>query len=80
MSIKPMSRYEPGSDEDRAYRLLVDCEVEVDSVFGVERVAANMEAITFTAGGKARTAFADEDAVLRVADGWDIPPADAELV
>jgi hypothetical protein len=79
MSIKPMSRYEPGSDEDRAYRLLIECEVEVDSVFGVERVRENMEAITFVAGGRALTAFADDEAVLRVAEGWDIPPPEGDL-
>jgi hypothetical protein len=80
MSIKPMSRYEPGSPEDRAYRLLIECEVEVDSVFGVEPVGSNMEAITFTAGGRARTAFADDEAVLRVAEGWDIPPPEADVL
>ncbi len=74
MPIKLSGRYEEGSDSERAHQLLVKCEIKVDNVFGVEELRPGMEAITFTIDGRAQTAFAAEDDVFRVIDGWDIPP------
>lgn len=81
MTIKLSGRYEEGSDKERAHNLLVDSEIEVDNVYGVETLRPGMEAITFTFNGHAQTAFASEDAgVFRVIEGWDIPPpADREI-
>jgi uncharacterized cupin superfamily protein len=78
MPIKLSGRYEPGSAKARAHRLLIDGEITVDCVYGVEPVQPGMEAITFTAGGKAHTAFATADSVVRVVDGWDVPPPGGE--
>jgi hypothetical protein len=74
MAIKMSGRYEEGSDKDRAHKLLVKCEIEVDNVYGVEELKPGMEAITFTFNGQAQTAFAAEEDIFRVIDGWDIPP------
>jgi hypothetical protein len=80
MPIKLSGRYEEGSDKNRAHALLLKCEIKVDSVFGVEQLKPGMEAITFTIDGQAQTAFAADDDIFRVIDGWDIPPpADREV-
>ena len=76
MPVTESSRYERGSAEESAHRLLTQCGVEVDRVFAVEELEPGTDAITFTFDGKALTAFASADEVLRVADGWDIPPPD----
>ncbi|MEJ7797837.1 MAG: hypothetical protein WKF42_04990 [Solirubrobacteraceae bacterium] len=74
MPIKLPGRYEPGSDKDRAHRMLKAAEVEVDHVYGVDLAQTGMEEITFTHDGQARTAFAENDAVVHVMDGWDVLP------
>ena len=74
MPVKESHRYERGSAEQAAHRLLIQCEIDVDRVFSVEELEPGTETITFTCGGRALTAFASADEVLRVADGWDIPP------
>jgi hypothetical protein len=80
MPIKMSGRYEEGSERERAHHLLVRCEIEVDEVYGVEELRRGMEAITFVHGGKAQTAFAADDDIFRVIDGWDIPPpSDREI-
>ncbi len=73
MPIKLTGRYESGSPEDRAHRLLAESEIEVDQVWSVEEVQPGKDAVTFTAGGKALTAFVEEESVIWVADGWDVP-------
>lgn len=73
MSIKLPGRYESGSPEDRAHRLLADNEIVVEHVWSVETVKPGMDAVTFTQGGKALTAFVEDESVIRVADGWDVP-------
>lgn len=74
MPVTESSRYERGSAEENAHRLLIRCDVDVDRVFSVEPLEPGMHAITFTFGGSALTAFASEDEVVRVTEGWDIPP------
>lgn len=74
MPVSESSRYERGSAEENAHRLLVRCDVEVDRVFCVEEVEPGVGAITFTFDGNALTAFVSADAVVHVTDGWDIPP------
>ena len=73
MPVKLPGRYEPGSDKDRAHRMLKDAEVEVDHVSGVEESGVQTE-ITFTFDGHARTAFAEKGVVVHVTDGWDVLP------
>jgi hypothetical protein len=73
MPVRESSRYERGSAEEGAHRLLIQCDVDVDRVFGVDALEDGMDAITFTAAGNALTAFATEDTVLHVAEGWDLP-------
>jgi hypothetical protein len=67
-----MSSYEPGSEKDRAHRLLERCDVQVDQVYGVDLEEAGMQQITFTHGGRAQTAFVEDDSVVHVVDGWDL--------
>jgi len=74
MSIKMSGRYEPGSDKGRAHKLLQECDVEVDHVYGVDRQDSGMEEITFTFNGKAQTAFAENDNIVHVTEGWDVLP------
>ncbi len=74
MPVTESSRYERGSAEENAHRLLTRCEVDVDRVVAVEELEPGMDAITFTFGGSALTAFASADEVVRVTEGWDIPP------
>ncbi len=79
MAIKMMGRYEPGSDKDRAHKLLEEYDVKVDHVYGVDLQASGMEEITFTHDGNARTAFAENERVVHVMEGWDvIPPKPVE--
>lgn len=67
-----MSSYEPGSEKDRAHRLLERCDVEVDRVYGVDVEESGMQEITFTHAGHAQTAFVEDDNVVHVVDGWDL--------
>lgn len=72
MPIKLPGRYESGPHEDRAHRTLADSEIAVDHVWSVEEVQPGLNAVTFTAGGKALTAFTADDPVIRVRDGCDV--------
>jgi hypothetical protein len=72
MPIKMTGRYEPGSDKDRAHKLLEEFEVKVDHVYGVDLQESGMEEITFTHEGKAQTAFAENELIVHVTDGWDV--------
>lgn len=74
MPIKMSGRYESGSPEERAHRLLQECDVEVDRVYGVDVEPSGNEEITFTHNGKAQTAFVENDVVVLVLDGWDVTP------
>jgi hypothetical protein len=74
MPIKMTGRYEPGSDKDRAHKMLEESEVKVDHVYGVDRQESGMEEITFTHDGQAQTAFAENDQIVHVTDGWDVLP------
>ena len=78
MPVKLPGRYEPGSDKDRAHRLLKDCDVPVDAVYGVDEADSGTTEITFTHDGKARTAFAENGIVVHVTDGWDVLPPKAQ--
>lgn len=74
MAIKMIGRYEPGSDKQRAHKLLEEYDVKVDHVYGVDLQASGMEEITFTHEGTARTAFAENDRIVHVMEGWDVLP------
>jgi hypothetical protein len=74
MSIKMTGRYEPGSDKERAHRLLTEYEIKVDHVYGVDLQESGMEEITFTFQGQARTAFAENERIIHVMEGWDVLP------
>ncbi len=74
MPVKLPGRYESGSDKDRAHRMLKACEVEVDHVYGVDVTPSGQTEITFTFDGKARTAFAENEIIVHVMDGWDVLP------
>jgi hypothetical protein len=74
MPIKMSGRYESGSPKERAHRLLQQCEVEVDCVYGVDVQPSGQQEITFTHGGKAQTAFVENEVVVLVLDGWDVTP------
>jgi hypothetical protein len=74
MPVKLPGRYEPGSDKDRAHRMLKESDIEVDHVYGVDTTPSGQLEITFTHDGKARTAFAENDVVVHVMDGWDVLP------
>jgi hypothetical protein len=79
MPIKMTGRYEEGSDRDRAHKLLKACDIEVDHVYSVDMQESGLEEITFTWNGRAQTAFARNDHVEHVMDGWDVlapKPAD----
>ena len=77
MPVKLPGRYEPGSDKDRAIRMLKECDVEVDAVWGVDESTPGMLEVTFTHSGQARTAFAENGTVVHVTDGWDVLPPKA---
>ncbi|MDX6682567.1 MAG: hypothetical protein QOG94_2606, partial [Solirubrobacteraceae bacterium] len=47
---------------------------EVDHVYGVEVLASGTTEITFTFSGKARTAWAENEVIVHVLDGWDVLP------
>jgi hypothetical protein len=74
MPVKLPGRYEPGSDKDRAHRLLKAADVEVDHVYGVDVLPNGTTEITFIHSGKARTAWAENDTIVHVLDGWDVLP------
>jgi hypothetical protein len=74
MPIKLSGRYEPGSPEERAHRLLQQSDVEVDRVYGVDVRPSGQHEITFTHDGKAQTAFVENEVVVLVLDGWDVTP------
>ncbi len=74
MPIKLTGRYEEGSDKDRAHKLLVEYDVEVDHVYSVDLQESGMEEITFTFNGKAQTAFAQHGRIEHVMEGWDVLP------
>ena len=67
-------RYDAGSDQDRAHKLLVEHDVKVDHVYGVDLQQSGFEEITFTWNGKAQTAFAKDERVEHVMEGWDVLP------
>jgi hypothetical protein len=77
MPVKLPGRYEPGSDKDRAHRMLKDADIQVDHVYGVDGLPSGQQEITFTHSGKARTAFAENDMIVHVTDGWDVLPPQA---
>jgi hypothetical protein len=74
MPIKITGRYESGSPEERAHRVLERAEIEVDHVYGVDLNASGQEEIAFTHGKKAQTAFVENETVVLVLDGWDVLP------
>lgn len=74
MSVKMMGRYDPGSDKDRAHKLLEASDIKVDHVYGVDLQPSGQEEITFTFNGRAQTAFAEHDRVTHVMEGWDVLP------
>ncbi len=74
MAIKMKGRYEPGSDKERAHKLLEECEIKVDHVYGVYPQPSGQEEITFTFNGKAQTAFAERERITHVMEGWDVLP------
>lgn len=77
MPIKMAGRYEPGSDKDVAHRMLKDADIEVDHVYGVDVLESGLQEITFTHSGQARTAWAENEVVVHVLDGWDVLPPKA---
>ena len=79
MPVRLADRYEPGSAKERVHRILTAAQVEVDFIWGVEEAGTGVEATTFTANGKALTAFISGDSLVRVVDGWDVPPPDDGL-
>ncbi len=79
MPIKMTGRYDEGSDQARAHKMLKECEIEVDHVYAVDLQESGMEEITFTWNGRAQTAFARNGHVEHVMDGWDVlPPKSTE--
>jgi hypothetical protein len=77
MPIKMAGRYDPGSGKDVAHRLLQEADVPVDHVYGVGELASGLREITFTHDGQARTAWAENEAIVHVLDGWDVLPPTA---
>lgn len=77
MPVKLPGRYEPGSDKDRAHRLLKESDVEVDHVYAVNELESGQQEITFTHDGHARTAFAENGRIMHVTEGWDVLPPKA---
>ena len=78
MPVKMLGRYEHDPDKEHAHRMLTQGDVGVDHVYGVELLATGTTEITFIHGGKARTAWAENDAVVHVMDGWDVLPPRSE--
>lgn len=79
MPIKMTGRYEPGSDKERAHKLLIEYDIKVDHVYGVDLQESGTEEITFTFDGRAQTAFAENERIVHVIDGWDVlPPTPVE--
>lgn len=77
MPVKMSGRYPEGSDADRMHRLLTRHDIKVDHVYGVELLESGQEEITFTFNGQAYTAFAKNDRIEHVTDGWDVLPPQA---
>ena len=77
MPVKLPGRYESGSDKERAHNMLKAGGIEVDHVYGVELTQTGSTEITFTFSGRARTAWAENEIVVHVADGWDVLPPKA---
>jgi hypothetical protein len=79
MPVKMSGRYPEGSDQDRAHKLLKEHDIEVDHVYGVDMLESGQEEITFTFNGNAHTAFAKDERIEFVMDGWDVlPPKPAD--
>ena len=79
MPVKLSGRYPEGSDEDRAHKLLKEHDVEVDHVYSVTLIETGQEEITFTFNGQAKTAFAKDERIDHVMEGWDVlPPKPAD--
>lgn len=74
MPIKMTGRYDEGSDQDRAHKLLEEHDIEVDRVYGVDVQESGMQEIAFTCNGRAQTAFAQHGRVDHVVEGWDVLP------
>jgi len=79
MPVKMSGRYPEGSDQDRAHKLLKEHDIEVDHVYGVDMLETGQEEITFTFNGNAHTAFAKNERIEHVMEGWDVlPPKSAD--
>jgi len=79
MPVKMTGRYPEGSDQDRAHKLLKEHEIEVDHVYTVVTLESGQEEITFTFDGNAHTAFARDERIEHVMEGWDVlPPKPAD--
>ncbi len=78
MSVKMSGRYPEGSDQDRAHKLLKQHDIEVDHVYSVDMLESGQEEITFTFDGNAHTAFARDERIELVMDGWDVLPPKPE--
>lgn len=74
MPVKMSGRYPEGSDQDRAHKLLKEQDIDVDHVYGVGMLETGQEEITFTWNGKAQTAFAKNERIELVMEGWDVLP------
>jgi hypothetical protein len=74
MPIKMTGRYEEGSDQERAHKLLTQHDIGVDHVYGVDTQPSGLLEITFTFDGQAQTAFAQDGRVEHVIEGWDVLP------
>ena len=77
MPIKMAGRYEPGSEKERAHKLLKEHEIEVDHVYDVARLESGSEEVMFVFSGRAQTAFIEAERVVHVTDGWDVIPPQA---
>lgn len=79
MPVKMSGRYPEGSDQDRAHKLLTQHDVKVDHVYSVDLLESGQEEIAFTFDGHAHTAFAKDDRIEHVMEGWDVlPPKPAD--
>ena len=72
MPVKMSGRYPEGSDQDRAHKLLKQHDIGVDHVYGVDVLESGQEEIAFTFNGSAHTAFAKDDRIEHVMEGWDV--------
>jgi len=74
MPVKMTGRYDPGSDREHAHRMLEQGDIAVDHVYRVDAMEDGSTEITFIHNGKARTAWAQSNAIVHVMDGWDVLP------